>query len=348
MGDMSFRTWLSVLTAAALAVLLYVSRNELVIAWRLLERVDLRILAILIPLQLLSYYAVGAMIFEYLKGKKELDGTHPWEMTRMALELNFVNHVLPSGGVSGISYMGWRLKQLGVSPGRATMAQVVRFAMTYGAYLILLLIALLFITIDGAINRFTILSSTVMAMSIIFGTLFVIYIIGNETRVQVFSLNLSSFINRAWASFGFKRKVLVKPETITNFFSDLHRDYVELKAEKRLLRKPFAWAFIYNASEIAMFFVAFWALGSIINPASLLIAYGLAGVTGFFVVTPGGAGAYEFVMVSFLTSAGVASGAAIAAILLARVLLILTTIITGYIFYQLAILKYGKHPVTSK
>ena len=84
------------------------------------------------------------------------------------------------------------------------------------------------------------------------------------------------------------------------------------------------------------------------NPASLLIAYGLAGVAGFFVVTPGGAGAYEFAMVSFLTSAGVHSGVTIAGILLARVLLILTTIITGYIFYQLAILKYGKHTAASK
>lgn len=345
---MSFRTWLSVLTLAALLILLYVSRNELLTAWRLLGSVNPVILALLIPLQLISYYAVGAMIFEYLKGKKELDGTHPWEMTRMALELNFVNHILPSGGVSGISYMGWRLKHLGVSAGRATMAQVVRFTMTYGAYLVLLLIALLFITIDGTINRFTILASTIMAMAIIFGTLFVIYTIGNQARINMFSMNLSSLINRTWASFKFKKKILVKPETIANFFNDLHRDYVELRAEKRLLKKPLVWAFVFNLAEIAMFFVAFWALGVVVNPASLLIAYGLAGVAGFFVVTPGGAGAYEVVMVSFLASTGVASGAAIAAILLARVLLILTTIITGYVFYQLAILKYGKRPVTSK
>lgn len=348
MGDMSFRTWLSVLTALALIVLLYLSRDELLTAWRLLERVDLRILAILIPLQLLSYYAVGAMIFEYLKGKKELDNVKPWDMTRMALELNFVNHVLPSGGVSGISYMGWRLKKLGVSPGRATMAQVVRFTMTYGAYLVLLLLALLFITLDGAINRFTILSSTVMAMSIIFGTLFVIYIIGNQGRIHVFSMNLSSIINRSWAKLRLQRKILVKPETVANFFNDLHRDYVELKAEKRLLKKPLIWAFVFNIAEIAMFFVSFWALGSWVNPASLLIAYGIAGVAGFFVVTPGGAGAYEFAMVSFLTSTGIPSGATIAAILLARVLLILTTIISGYIFYQLAIIKYGKQPAPSK
>lgn len=345
---MTFRTWLSVLTAAVIIVILYISRDELASAWELLGRVNLWILAILIPLQLLSYYAVGAMIFEYLRAKGELDGTNRWQMARMALELNFVNHALPSGGVSGFSYLGWRLKHLGVSPGRATMAQVVRFAVTYGAYLVLLLLALLFITIDGTINRFTILTSTILAMTIVFGTLFVIYIIGNEARIQVFSMNLSSTINRAWRSFNFKKKILVKPETIANFFTDLHRDYVEIRKDMRLLKKPLAWGFINNISEIAMFVVAFMALGAFINPASLLIAYGLAGVAGFFVVTPGGVGAYEAVMISFLASAGAPQGVTIAAILLTRVLLMLTTIITGYVFYQLAILKYGKRPVPSK
>lgn len=345
---MSFRTWLSVITAAAILILLYVSRDELVTAWNLLGRVDLRILAILIPLQLLSYYSVGGMIFEYLKAKNHLEGTNRFQMARMALELNFVNHVLPSGGVSGFSYMGWRLKQLGVSPGRATMAQVVRFAMTYAAYMVLLMLALVFITIDGSINRFTILVSTVMAMAIIFGTLFVVYIVGNETRINIFAMNLSSFINKLWRSFNFKRKILIKPEIIANFFNDLHVDYLELKNDMRLLKKPLLWAFIFNLAEISMFFTAFLALGTFVNPASLLIAYGLAGVAGFFVVTPGGAGAYEVIMVSFLTSAGIPQGATIAAVLLARVLLVLTTIITGYVFYQLAILKYGKQPAASK
>lgn len=345
---MSFRTWLSVLTAVAIIVILWVSRDELATAWELLGRVNLWILAILIPLQLLSYYAVGGMIFEYLKAKGELAKTNRWEMARMALELNFVNHALPSGGVSGFSYMGWRLKHLGVSPGRATMAQVIRFAVTYGAFLVLLLVALLFITVDGSINRFTILVSTVLAMSIIFGTLFVIYIVGNEARIQLFSMTLSSTVNRMWGALKMKKKFLVKPETIANFFYDLHKDYVEIRRDMRLLKKPLVWAFVFNLAEIGMFFTAFAALGTIVNPASLLIAYGLAGVAGFFVVTPGGAGAYEAVMISFLASAGTPQGATIAAILLARVLLILTTIITGYVFYQLALMKYGKRPATSK
>ena len=47
-------------------------------------------------------------------------------------------------------------------------------------------------------------------------------------------------------------------------------------------------------------------------------------------------------MVSFLTLAGAQPGVAIAAVLLTRVILLLGTILLGYVFYQDALLRYGK------
>jgi uncharacterized protein (TIRG00374 family) len=88
--------------------------------------------------------------------------------------------------------------------------------------------------------------------------------------------------------------------------------------------------------------ITFWALGVSIDPAPVLIAYGVAAMAGFFVITPGGAGAYEAIMVAFLAVAGVKQGVAIAGIVLTRVILLLGTIILGYVFYQLALVKYGK------
>ena len=59
-------------------------------------------------------------------------------------------------------------------------------------------------------------------------------------------------------------------------------------------------------------------------------------------ITPGGAGGYEAMMVLMLASAGVPGGVVIAGVLMARVLLILLTIGSGYVFYHLALKKYGK------
>ena len=45
----------------------------------------------------------------------------------MRWSFNLVNHIFPSGGVSGISYTTWRMHKLGVSSARSTFAQVIRY-----------------------------------------------------------------------------------------------------------------------------------------------------------------------------------------------------------------------------
>jgi uncharacterized protein (TIRG00374 family) len=91
-----------------------------------------------------------------------------------------------------------------------------------------------------------------------------------------------------------------------------------------------------------MFMVTFWALGASVNPAILLVGYGVAGLAGLVAFTPGGAGVYELIMIFFLKMAGVEAQVAIAGILLTRTILLAGTIIFGYIFYQHALFKYGK------
>lgn len=339
---MSFRAWVSLVTFTALLLILFAARHELAAAWHLLGSVNLWILALIVPAQIISYYGVGNIIFEYLRAKGELKATNRVQLTRMALELNFVNHILPSGGVSGFSYMGWRLSKLGVTAGRATMAQVVRFALTFLVFVMLLVVSVILITLDGSVNRFAILTSSLLSSTIIFASLFAVYIIGSLQRLHAFAAALEAAGNSLTQRLLGRR--LIKRRVLEKFFEDLHKDYVELKADVGLLKRPFVWALLVNVIEIVGFMLVFLSLGVWVNPAMLLIAYGLAGLAGFFVATPGGLGVYEALMISFLVTAGAPQGATIAAVLLARVILILLTIITGYVFYQLTILQYGKRP----
>lgn len=338
---MSFRRWLNIATLALIAIILYFSRHELVTAWELLERVNIWILLLVFPLQFLGYYATGAMIFSYLRAIGDLKNVKSIETARMALELNFVNHVLPSGGVSGASYMTWRLNKLGVNSGRATLAQVVRFGATFAAFLVLLLLAVMLITIDGGINRLTILVSAALASIIIFTTVIVIYIISSNARLQAFSRLLDRGINGLWQKVFRQKKVLVERAIIRRFFEDLHTDFVALRKDPKILRKPFYWGIVFNLAEVSLFVVTFWALGTFVNPAPILIAVGIASMVGLFLVTPGGAGGYEALMILFLSSAGVHPGTALAGVLLARVILIVLTITSGYVFYHNALKKYG-------
>lgn len=340
---MSFRSWLSVITLIFIAVIIYFSRHELLHAYQLLERVNIWVLLLLIPGQLLVYYAGGEMIFSYLRAKKSIDHVPPLTLARMSLEMNFVNHVLPSGGVSGVSYMGWRLGKYGVSAGRATMAQVVRYAMAFIAFIGLLSLAVLAVTIDGNINRWIILVSSTLVTTMIALIVGGIYLMSSHKRMTAFANWIVRVGNRTVyrVTFG-RRKDVLHRQTIENFFEEMHVDYDALSKDRRVLIKPLLWGVVYTLAEVTLFLITFWALGIAVNPAPILIAYGVATIAGFFVVTPGGAGAYEALMVAFLALAGIAQGTAIAGIVLTRVILLIGTIALGYLFYQHALLKYGK------
>ncbi len=339
---MSFRAWLSIITFILIGVTIYFARKDLMHAWSLLGDVNLWVLVLLIPAQILVYYAGGEMIFSYLRDKGKMKEVSRGEFIQVALEGNFVNHVLPSGGVSGVSYLTWRLNQLGIPAGRATMAQVVRHAMGFVSFMSLLFVAIFVVTLDGNINRWIILTSAVLIGMMSTTIVAAVYLLASKRRVEQFSQWLTRIVNRVVrrVTFGRRRKLL-DGKKVHAFFDDMHYDFLELRHDKRLLIKPYLWGLVYMAMDAGLFVITFIAMGEVVNPAPILIAYGVASTAGFFVLTPGGAGAYEAIMVAFLAVAGIASGVAITGIVLTRVVVLLGTIGFGYLFYQRSILKYS-------
>jgi len=339
---LSARQWLNIATIVLVVLVIFFARHDLVKAWDLLWKVNLWIFLLIIPLQFLSYYASGATIFSYLKRGGDLKGLPPLEQPKMALELNFVNHVFPTAGVSGASYMAFRLGKLGVSHGRATLAQFVRLAATFVSFAALMLVAVLWVTIDGSLTRFTILVASALLTVILAAIIGSIFLLGSSKRLEKFESLLDTFLNTTVAKWFGRKKPFIKRETMHVFFHDLHNDYLVLKKDPRCLIGPFWWGIVFNIAETSMYFVAFWSLGVMVNPAPILIANGLAGLVGTFLVTPGGAGGYEAAMILFLSSAGVSPSIALAGVLLTRTVLILLTILSGYVFYNTAMKKYGK------
>jgi uncharacterized protein (TIRG00374 family) len=341
---LSLRGWLTIITTVLLAVVIFFAWPEIVRAWRLLDSINLWILALLIPVQLFSYYATGAMIFSYLRAKGNLKDMSRIKMARVALELNFVNHVLPSGGAAGFSYLGWILTKHGVSVGRSTMAQIIRFALTFVSFLFLLMIAVALLVIDHQIGRGTILICLGLAVLCIGATVFSIWLLGSKSRLDAFSQWLTRTVNKVvrFVSRG-RRTNVIKAGMLTGFFTDLHDDYLAIRKDRRILIRPFFWALVANLADVALLWIAFWALGVPLNPALLFVAFGVSSIASAVSVTPGGAGVYETIMIAFLASSAVPADIAIAGTLIARVTLVLGTILFGYVFYQLSIAKYGKH-----
>jgi len=343
MKKLSIRAWISIVSFILIAGVLFFSRQEVAHAWQLMGQVNLWILALIVPLTALSYLAEGEMVFSYLRSKKFIHGIKPWTLMRVSLEMNFVNHLLPSGGVSGISYGTWRMGRFGVSSGRATMAQMVRYVAGFGATIVLLVASVIMVTVDNGVNRWMILMSSALVSGMIIVTLLAMYVFKSPSRIVAVAAYLARHLNRIVRAVTFGRvKTLLKKATIEAFFMEMHDDYRTLVKDKRLLIGPFLWGIVFMAIAIGQFWVTFLSLGEPVNPASILIGYSLASVAGFAVATPGGVGAYEFVMVLVLGASGTKQGTAIAGVTLARIMILLITIALGYVYYQATILKYGK------
>src|SRR5690348_8942646 len=111
----------NLLTIVALLGLAYAIRDQLVTTFSNLGKVKAWALFLLVPIEALNYHAptrlyqkLVAMVDEKLSYAK---------LFKASLELNFVNHVFPSGGVAGISYFGLTLRRLGVRGTKATLVQ---------------------------------------------------------------------------------------------------------------------------------------------------------------------------------------------------------------------------------
>ena len=345
---LSFRGWMTLVTLLLLAVVVVFAWPEIKRAWGLMGQVDLWILFLLIPVQFISYYATGGMIFSYLRSKGNLEDMSHWSTTRLALELNFVNHILPSGGAAGFSYLAWVLKKHKVSASRSTMAQLIRFVLTFLSFVLLLVVSMIVLTFKHDITSSVVWIGAGLVTAALGGTWTLVWLVKDLARLRRFSARLSAKVNSlvAWITRG-KKLHAVNPDTILEFFEGLHDDYLAVRRERKILIKPFIWATIANALDVTLIWIAFWALGFPLDAALLFIAFGISSIVAAVAVTPGGAGVYEAIMVTFLAASGATPDVAIAGTLLARVTLLAGTILFGYVFYQLTVMKYGKSPANS-
>jgi len=235
------------------------------------------------------------------------------------------------------------MNRLGVSSARSTFAQLLRYVTGFLSMLAMMIVAVVFLAVDGRINRYIVASSFLVVVVVLSLTFAIIYMFSSRHRMHKAARRIAQGLNAITkcVTFGMQRQ-LVQIEQMDAFFSDMHDDFSELMQDKQLIVKPFLWGIVYASFDILMFMLAFWSLGASVNPAVLLIGYIAAGFAGIIIFTPGGAGVYETIMILFLSMTGTPPGIAIAGIILTRVILLMGTIVLGYIFYQHALIKYGK------
>ncbi|MGH7157158.1 MAG: lysylphosphatidylglycerol synthase transmembrane domain-containing protein, partial [Candidatus Saccharimonadales bacterium] len=258
------------------------------------------------------------------------------DMYKLNLELNFVNHILPSGGVSGISYFTVRMRAYGVSGPKSTLSQLIKLLILYISYQPILILGVLLLAARGHVNNLVMVVASSLITLLVVGTFGFIYMIESRSRIRTFLTALTKIINKILSPF--RRK----PETINiegaqNAFNELHDNYQLLKENWRDLKIPFLYLLVANATEVAAVYVVYIAFDRLVNVGAVILAYAVANFAGLISVLPAGIGVYEGLMTAVLVATGIPAGLSIPVTIMYRVVNMAIQLTPGYYFYQKAL-----------
>jgi uncharacterized protein (TIRG00374 family) len=331
----NWRKVLTVITFVALGVFVYALRHKISETLRSLGDANYWILFAM-PLFQFGHYHFVALFYRRLF--RVLDEFVRYKfLYKTALELNFVNLVFPSGGVSGFSYFSIRMRTKGISTGKSTLVMTMRFVMLFIAFQIFLFVGVLLLALDGKANNFMILIAGSLGTLLLVFTVGLGYIVGSEKRID----NFFTFVTRALN----KLIQLVRPrhpETISvararHAFKEYHGNYNILRGNYKKLKQPLLYALLINLTEVATIYAVFAAFGHWVNPGAVIIAYAVANFAGLISVLPGGIGIYEALMTGVLAAGGVPAGVSLPIVVAYRVVNIGIQLPIGAYFYNRAV-----------
>lgn len=317
----SFRTILSFLTILLVGFVIYQNWPDIVDTFYHLDDANIFILLLLIPEQLLMYYACGQIFFSYFRRKPTQR-----ESLRISTELNFVNHAIPAGSVGGLGFLTFRLRPFGVSAGQTSFLYLFRYAITTVInYLqsLIAIIVLLVLKLIPADAIWVVWVAVIMNVGVSCGILLLVYIANSTKRLQFFAKIVAKILP------------FLRRDQVERYFYDIHASVLQARRDKRRLLAPLFWGIIYSFLEIATYWLVAISLG---RPELLpFIMVGEAIGSVFDGIVP--YGLYELGMAGVMIALGVDFATATLVTVMTRVLTLLITIITGIVPYRQTIMK---------
>lgn len=330
---------INIVTIIALVILVFFLRSEIAGTFKNLAKVDSWALLLLIPIEMWNYDAQARLyksLFQVLGNNVSYRG-----MYEVALELNFVNSVFPSAGITGVSYFGVRLRSETdkITGGKASLVQMIKLMIVLVSFEVLLILGLIFLAIGGHVNNLTILVATSVSTLLIIGTFAFIYILGSSSRINATFSFITNVLNWLIHLVIPGKAHAINIDRVRHVVDELHSNYRLIHANYKHLKKPFLFATMANLSEVLAIYVVYIAFGHWINIGAVILAYAVANFAGFISVLPGGIGVYEALMTAVLTISGVPASLSIPVVIMYRVLNTIIQLPPGYYFYHKTLTK---------
>lgn len=334
-GGAQWRTILTIATFIALAVLIYSLRKDIGGVIQNLAKVNSFALLLIIPFEMWNYDSYARFYINIFKtiGEK----VRYWPMYRLNLELNFINHILPSGGVSGISYFNIRMRSQGVSGAKSALSQVMKLFLLYSSFQPLLILGLFLLALRGHASNLVIMVTSSLITLLVVGSLLVIYIIEDKSRINSSLTLITRILNRLINVVRRRHPETINLERAQKTFIELHDNYMLLKSRWHELKRPFIYMTLANITELGALYSVYVAFGQLVNVGAVILAYAVANFAGLISVLPAGIGIYEGLMTAVLAATGIPAELSIPVTIMYRVLNMVIQLTPGYILYQKAV-----------
>jgi uncharacterized protein (TIRG00374 family) len=332
--------WKLILTIGALlalAILIYGLRHQINEVITDLGKINAWVLLLIIPLKLINldaYTRLYRNLFDILGNKVTYKSLY-----KIAFELNFVNSILPSGGVSGVSYFSLRMRGEGISSAKATLVQVMKFLLLFISFQPLLIVGVLLLAARGQANNIVIMMASSLITLLVVGTLIGIYIIESRSRINSFLTLITRFLNTIIRLVRPRHPETINIKKAQLAFDELHQDYQIFKNNITQLKWPFFHTTIANLTEIATLYTIYLAFGELVNFGAIILAYSVANFAGLISVLPAGIGIYEGLMTGVLAATGIPPKVSLPVTIMFRVITMAILLPPGYYFYQKAVKK---------
>jgi len=328
---------LMVVAVIGFVLLLIFQRSTLEDTWQTLLEVDLRYVLLLPLLQVLNYYFIGTYyrkMFEVFGAK--ISVARSWGVVAA---MNFVNQVLPSGGLSGITYLayGFRAK---IATGKTALVQIGRYMFAFTGYLLLSPVAIGLIYTDGEsenLNKF-VDTATSDWTALIVVAIFVLLM--GSVVASFFNRKVSQVIGRISLKFVntvnskvLRRKKDYRFEPLKKLNHEFHQgtDFIKDKGWRAIT--PSVNMLLSVLVEVSIVYMSVLAVGGGVGIGPVFLAFVAANVVGVISIIPGDVGVHEATVIVVLEAFGVSRPAAVSATLLYRVFNKFIFLPIGFYFY---------------
>jgi uncharacterized protein (TIRG00374 family) len=282
-------------------------------------------------MQLASYSSNA----KYYQAFFAVSGQHiPFKkLLKTSIAINFANIAIPSGGVSGTTYLAQTLKD-DVSAGRATLAQLARYAFTTLSFVVVLAFGFLLLFLGGNIARVSVRLTMLIVMVLLVVAIILMILFAERSLLEKGINILVKFVNRVARGVFRHNDALITKDQIDRFVDELYEGYHEVVGSTKSWPKLFWWALAGNIAEVLTLYVIFIGFGMWPNLGAVITAYTIANVVSILGLLSGGVGVYEATMIASFVALGIPFTIAFGIVIIYRSLSMLIFLPIGFYFYR--------------